>query len=224
MIDRIGRINHNTHMANRSWSTEALVLSLSSFGEIHREAILLTKDQGLVRAALFGGAKSRFRSLVSPFHTGTVWLYSNPVKNSTKITDFDVTAYRAGIRENLVRSWCASLAVEIVSRSQGIVDWVLVNSFLDGVAVSDEAECRRALLRFLWRLLVSAGVKPDMEECLRCGENKENEVLYYFPHEDGCLCSNCARPEDRHFRLSPDSCSYLFTVEHSPQRMRGRGQ
>jgi len=203
-------------MSNRSWSTEALVLSLSTFGEGHREAQLLTADRGIVRAAVFGGAKSKLRSLVSPYQSGTIWLYTDPVKKSVKITDFDVTSFREGIREDLVRTWCAALCAEIIAKTHGHADWRLVNGFLDGIAVSGEDECRRGLLRFLWRTLGSGGVAPDVSGCARCGQKGENEVLYYLPLEDACVCRDCARSEERRFPLSEAAVRYLMAIESLP--------
>jgi DNA repair protein RecO (recombination protein O) len=206
-------------MSNRSWNTGALVLSLSTFGEGNRDALLLTEDRGLVNAAVFGGAKSKLRSLVSPYQTGTVWIYADPVKKSAKITDFDVTAYRQGIRESLVRAWCAALCAELVTRSHGIADWRLVNGFLDGIAVSGDDECRRGLLRFIWRILGSAGICPDLSCCVRCGtcaangENGENAILYYSPYEEACVCPSCARAEERRFALSRAARAYLEAVD-----------
>ncbi|HNY16739.1 MAG TPA: DNA repair protein RecO C-terminal domain-containing protein [Treponemataceae bacterium] len=223
-------------MANRSWSTEALVLSLSAFGEGHREAHILTLDRGLIRAAVFGGAKSKLRALVSPFQTGTAWLYTDPVKKSTRITDFDVVAWRPGIREDLVRSWCASFCAEIVTRSHGVADWRLVNAFLDGIAVSGEDECRRGTLRFVWRTLEAAGLCPDLSVCARCGDGLfpeepfasqaaepagtapingqkgENEVVYYSPVDDALLCGRCAQAGERRFPLSAESLRYLRAI------------
>ncbi len=204
-------------MSQRSWTTEALVLSLTGFGEGHREAALLTPSHGIVRAAVFGGAKSRLKSLVSPWHTGTAWLYSDPVKKSAKITDFDVVSFRQGLRENLVRSWCASLCTEIVTRGQGTADWRLVNGFLDGIAVSDEDACRLALLRYLWRTIDEAGLSPDLSRCSRCGRplggaNGENAVSCYLPHEDALACGPCSREDERSFALSGGALRYLEAV------------
>ncbi len=213
-------------MANRSWSTQALVLSLSSFGEGHREALLLTEENGLLRAAVFGGAKSKLRAMVSPYQSGTIWLYSDPIKKSNKITDFDVLSYRQGIRENIVRTWSAALCTEIVTRSHGIAPWRLVNAFLDGISISGEDECRRGVLRFLWRLLLSAGINPDISFCTRCAspsgsEKDENRVLYYSPHEDACLCASCSRVEERRFPLSVEARNYLTAIENeSPSEVR----
>ena len=210
--------DHYTLMSSRSWSGNALVLSLVPFGEGHREALLLTEEKGLVRAAVFGGAKSKLRSLVSPWQTGTVWIYSDPVKKSSKITDFDVVSFRQGLREDLVRSWCASVCSEIITRSHGLADWRLVNAFLDGISVSDETGCRYALLRFLWRILIAAGIAPDVAYCCRCGEEA---VLYYAPHEEACLCGQCARYDERLFPLSGEAVTFLASIEFlSPSQAR----
>lgn len=210
-------------MAPRSWRTEALVISLSPFGEGHRSARILTPENGLLYAAVFGGSKSRLRGLVSPWQTGTAWLYTDPVKKTVKITDFDVHFWRQGIRENLVRSWCASLCTELITRSHGNTDWVLVNAFLDGIAVSDEDECRRGLLRFLWRVLLGAGLCPDCACCTRCGAgtNEESAVLYYSPYEDALVCAHCVRQEESRFPLSREARHYLDSiVQKRPSEVR----
>ncbi len=230
-------------MASRSWTGKALVVSLTTFGEGHREALLLTEERGLVRAAVFGGAKSKLKSLVSPWHSGNVWIYTDPVKKTSKITDFEVLSYRPGLRENLTRSWCASVCAEIVARSHGSADWRLVNGFLEGIAVSDETECRYALLRFFWRLLVSSGVAPDLSYCPRCsrayegenelgfraergpegGQNEPNEILYYSPLDEAFLCESCARVDERRFPLSESSARWLTAVaERRPSQSRSQ--
>ena len=144
-------------------------MSLSAFGEANREAAVLTEERGLVRAAVFGGPKSRLRAAASPYHFGRMWFYTDPVKKTTKVTDFDVQKWREGIRESLVKTWCAALCAEVVLRSQGITDWRLVNGFLDGINLSADNACEPALIRFLWRVIAAAGLRVDVEACARCG-------------------------------------------------------
>ena len=148
------------------------MLSVSSFSSDHRNvSLLVPQEHGctIVPATLFGGARSKLRGMVSTYQSGQVWLYSNPIKNSNKITDFSVSAYRMELRESLARSWCAAVCSEITIKTCGTVNWQLVNAFLDGLCVSDDAGCERGLLRFLWRLLRTAGVAPDIFHCGTCG-------------------------------------------------------
>lgn len=120
-------------MSCRSWSSEALILSVKDFGEGHRNAVLLLPGEEhcsrILEAAVFGGPKSKMRGLVVPYQSGTVWLYSNPIKNSNKITDFKVTEYRIGLRDNLTRLWCAAFASELAVKLKGNIDWEILNFF-----------------------------------------------------------------------------------------------
>ncbi|UTC66936.1 MULTISPECIES: DNA repair protein RecO [unclassified Treponema] len=232
-------------MANRSWSSEALVLSLKTFGEGHRNALLLLPDTEhsckLIDAAVFGGPKSKLRSMVIPYHTGEVWIYSNPIKNSNKISDFKVSDYRIGLSDNLTRIWCAAFAAELAVKLKGNIDWQIINSFLTGLAVSSENECRKALLRFLWRVISLSGLAPDMEHCCRCGvrtsgaESKTDALTtnaedfsysvknsFFVPHEDSCVCEVCLDKHEPAFPLSGESLLYLFAVQNLiPKISRG---
>ncbi|MBO8449926.1 MAG: DNA repair protein RecO [Spirochaetes bacterium] len=204
-------------MASRSWTSPAVVLQLASFGENHREASVFTPDKGLVKAAVFGGAKSRMRAAVNPFHAGQMWFYTDPVKKSTKITDFDVKKWRENIRGSLLKTWCASLCAEIVIRSKGAGDWNLVNGFLDGIHQTDERACRPAVLRFLWRMLSAAGFRVDIAHCARCGgqfsSGEDGRTVWYVPREDGCLCRACTAAAEKQFPLSAESRFYLQAAE-----------
>ena len=203
----------------RTWSSPALVLRLSGFGEANREAAVLTEERGLIRAAVFGGPKSRLRAAVSPYHSGRMWFYTDPVKKTTKVTDFDVQKWREGLRESLVKTWCASLCAEVVLRSQGIADWRLVNGFLDGVNLSSEEACEPALARFLWRIIFGAGLRVDIENCARCGKAAGGgDTLWYIPAEDGCACGECASQSERAFELSAEARFYLIAAERADMK------
>ena len=79
------------------------MLSVSSFSSDHRNvSLLVPQEHGciIVPATLFGGARSKLRGMVAAYQSGQVWLYSNPIKNSNKITDFSVSAYRMELRES----------------------------------------------------------------------------------------------------------------------------
>ncbi len=205
-------------MASRSWSSPALVLSLSAFGEANREASVLTEDRGLIKAAVFGGPKSRLRAAAAPYHSGRMWFYSDPVKKTTKITDFDVQNWREGIRESLAKTWSASLCAEVVLRSHGSASWRLVNGFLDGINLSDESACEPALIRFLWRVIAAAGLRVDIETCARCGKVADGGMLWYIPVEDGCACEECTAQAEMTFPLSAESRFYLAAAESANMR------
>ncbi len=221
-------------MAKRTWESDCLVLSLKTFGEGHRTAtLLLPEDETgckIEHATLYGGPKSKLRGLVVPYQSGRVWLYSNPIKNSTKISDFKVSEYRSGIRENITRIWCASLAAELAIKLEGNIDWDIINYFLTGISRSDENQCRLALIRFLWRLIIFSGLAPDIKACSYCEEEIEaletelpkcGKDYFYQAIENTLLCSTCIQKSNSAFKLSEEALLYLYAIQYlSPKVSR----
>ena len=187
---------------NRSSSSDAIVLSLRPLGENNSSVTLLTPEAGIVYAVLYGGPKSRLRSLVSQWNSGKVWLYENPEKNQIKISDFEVTNYHASFSQNLFKSYAASLAAELAikTRCAGSSEQChrLVSGFLDGMELCDEEQSRLGLMRFLWRYLELLGIQPLTHVCSNCGKNfldsqfAPEAVSYYNSMENSFICPDCA--------------------------------
>ena len=95
---------------NRNSETEATVLALKQIGEQNRLVTLFTPKDGVITAVLYGGPKSKLRAMVSPYHRGRIWLYTDTVRKSCKISDFDVQNFRPGIRERNDTSWICGCA------------------------------------------------------------------------------------------------------------------
>ena len=148
-----------------SYYTKAIVLNLKETGENNNSVTLLTPDKGVIYATLYGGPKSKLRSLVAQWHSGTVWLYDNPEKKQTKISDFEVANYHTTFGQNLFKMYAASLAAELAikTRCAGSNEQchTLLQGFFDGMELCDEEQSRLGLIRFLWRYLELMGVQPD---------------------------------------------------------------
>ncbi|MCQ2596828.1 MAG: recombination protein O N-terminal domain-containing protein [Treponema sp.] len=167
--DRVNKLNRN-------YQTEAVVLSISSLGENNSLVTLLTKDRGIVKACLYGGPKSKLKSLCAQWNAGNIWIYETPEKNQNKISDFEVKKYHGTFGENLFKSYAALLAAELVIKTEcaGGGDnipncWTLLNGFFDGLELSNEEQGKTGLIRFLWRFIHLSGLMPDTEECEICG-------------------------------------------------------
>ncbi len=222
---------------NRNTSLEALVLSTKPMGEHNRLATILTPDRGILTAVVYGGRKGKLRSMVSPYHTGTMWLYIDSVKQSIKVTDFDPKKYRSEIRNNLYKTYAASLAAELVIKTHGfathVVDvnhfedtselFIMINGFLDGLDLSNESQSRLGTLRFLWRYLAHLGVQSDVSRCMHCGENM---VSWYSVGDHSFLCEDCSHSTHKqsqtgNFYISAESGAYLQAImELNPKEVR----
>ncbi len=186
---------------NRSSSSNAIILSLRPLGENNSSVTLLTPESGIVYAVLYGGPKSRLRSLVAQWNSGKVWLYENPEKNQIKISDFEVLNYHTSFSENLFKSYAASLAAELAikSRCAGSAGqcYRLLSGFFDGMELCDEEQSRLGLIRFLWRYLELLGIQPLSHACSSCGKTfldtkfAPDAVSYYNSMENSFICPDC---------------------------------
>lgn len=208
---------------NRSSSTSALVLNLKPLGENNSSVTLLTPDQGIVYATLYGGPKSKLRSLVAQWHSGKIWLYENPDKKQIKISDMDVANYHSSFGQNLFKMFAASLAAELAikTRCAGSNEqcFNLISGFFDGMELCDEEQSRLGLLRFLWRYLELMGVQPDAVHCGECGKSfldsafTPDSISYYNSIENSFICkSEEADSEPYCFPLKSDAVKYLAAI------------
>jgi DNA repair protein RecO (recombination protein O) len=194
----------------RSFTYSALVLRVRSSGESNREAWFLTAEEGLIRATVFGGPKSRLRAYIAPYHRGKLWIYQDPAKDSRKVTDFDVLSWRPGIRERYERSAAAAAAAETILASHGGGGgWQealsLADAALDALDGADEGACKTILIRFLWNWADLLGIRPDLNRCASCAcEAPEDGVLWYVRREAALLCPSCLFPRGRGGAAAPD--------------------
>lgn len=201
-------------MATRTSSVYALILRAKDGPSGDRIVTLLSAEEGLVDAFAFGGAKSKLRSLASPWHEGRAWLYRDPGKGLTKLTDFDVELDHASIRSALPALGAASLASELAIATEGFGgDWAgglaLCRSLLsaldeavarDGAATGDEARMRAAadgaLAGFCLRAAAMAGLLPDPADCSLCaGQSPADGLCWYSRRAGAFVCGRCAAAE-----------------------------
>ena len=189
-------------------------------------------------AVLYGGRKSRLRSLVSPWNAGTAYLSHTRDGAALKLSDFDVHKYHLTFRENLLKNYASALAAELVVKTGGggasKQCWPLFNGFIDGMELCrSQEECRAALIRFLWRFLNLLGLQPDILACPWCGRqfwtgNSENsgiqyqsvcKTAVYNPVDNNFVCPDCRPPEAPNTAsasLSLESMHYLAAVSALP--------
>ena len=215
---------------NRNSETEATVLALKQVGEQNRLVTLFVPKDGVITAMLYGGPKSKLRAMVSPYHRGRIWLYTDTVRNSCKISDFDVQNFRPGIRESLFKTWAASLCAELVIKTyaRGESTYKLVQGFLDGLDIAQEQQAKLGLLRFLWRYQCELGLQYNTATCIQCGALlsgfKPEERAVPLQSGGGFLCPDCYRAaKDTALinSVSIEGILYLQAIENaSPQEVR----
>lgn len=203
----------------RTVTYSALVLRVRAAGESNREAWFFTAEEGILRATLYGGPKSRLRAHVAPFHRGILWIYHDPVRDTRKVTDFDVLSWRPGIRETYNRTMAAfSLAETVLASHGGGGDWIealsLIDETLDALETANEGTDSRLVIHFLWNWAKLLGIRPPLDHCSSCAcEAGADEVLWYSPRSGGLLCASCGENQGDLVSLDPGGRRWLRTVE-----------
>jgi DNA repair protein RecO (recombination protein O) len=106
---------------------------------------------------------------VAPYHRGKLWIYLDPVRDSRKITDFDVQSWKPGIRESYERSAAAAAIAEtILAGYGGGGSWEevlgLADASLGALETADSGACERAFIYFLWNWAEILGIRPNLNE------------------------------------------------------------
>jgi DNA repair protein RecO (recombination protein O) len=210
-------------MSGRSFTYNALILRVRQSGESNREAFFLTAEEGIIRAMVFGGPKSKLRAYVSPFHSGTLWIYHDPVKDSRKVTDFDVTAWRPGIREVYERTMAAGAITEtILAGHGGSGNWQealnLASESLEAVSNAAEKDIMLPFLHFLWNWADILGIQPNLNNCGVCESPlAQNEHVTYSAYDGNMLCARCGNLHHQnnnpsYIPLSPGARRWLIVT------------
>ncbi len=205
----------------RSYYTNALILNLKPAGENNSTVTLLTPDKGVIYATLYGGPKSKLRSLVALWHSGKIWLYENAEKKQTKISDMEVSNYHASFGQNLFKQYAASLAAELAikTRCAGSPEecFKIVCGFLDGMELCDEEQSRLGLIRFLWRFLELMGVRPDTS----ASRAFATETVSYYNIIENCFTWERDEQSTHLIPIKNEAVQYLAAVsELTPSQVR----
>ena len=211
---------------SRTFICRALVLKTALFGESNREAWFLTASEGILRAVVYGGPKSRLRSHVSPFHSGTLYYYLDPVRDSRRVNDFDVASWRPGLRELYERAMAAAAMADTVLASHGGGgNWEgalsLVETGLEALAEAAGGTVSRIFTQFLWNWAGFLGLRPDLEGGgdRPCGAPPDE--LVWFDRLEGEF-SRASGPGDRFLPLNPGARRWLLAAQNVEPARLGR--
>lgn len=218
----------------RTFTYKALVINVKPIGENNSSITLLTEEKGIIHAVLYGGPKSKMKSLVALWNFGNIWLYENPEKNQIKITDFEVLKYHQTFGESLYKNFAASLVCELALKTHCAGSnsqcFKLVNGFFDGMEICDDNQSKVGLMRFLWRFVELLGIQPQTLECSFCGcsffdiSAGMNTLTFYNCRENAFICADCyasTQNKNDFLPLNTNALIYLNAVTSlSPSQVR----
>jgi DNA repair protein RecO (recombination protein O) len=198
--------------------TEAIVLRSIRYGEADRILHMYTPGYGRLGAIAKGArrSRSRFGARLEPFmqvktmlHPGRGDLYT--------VTAVDTVEARPGLRQSAMALDAAARACDAVSRLFETGDphpevYTLLANELSLLArrpaVTEPPVATAAIaanaLAFRLKLLLAAGVVPQLGSCATCGEREH--LTAFSAAAGGVVCSSC---ESAAFPLGKDAYEFL---------------
>ena len=195
---------------DRNIQTQAVVLSVRKYGDLHKAVTLLSPDLGIVDAIIFGGRKGRKTALAPLFSVSTVQIYHNPVKKEYSITEGVSSFVPQAITEDLACTYTASFFCEIISRTPTDEPMQTFSLLRDALAAleADPASRKRITAAFIWKLMQLSGTAPDLEFCPVCDKKyADDEVLFFSAPLNAPCCKSCSDSE--YLVMMPGSRRYL---------------
>jgi DNA repair protein RecO (recombination protein O) len=190
--------------------TEAIVLRSIRYGEADRILHLYTPAYGRLSAIAKGArrARSRFGARLEPFFYVRAVLHQGRGELLT-VTSVDTVATHGGLRDHAATLDAAARACDAVTRLFETSDphpevfELLVNEL--ALLHRDVAHARPANgLAFRLKLLLAAGIVPQLAACAMCGETEH--LSGFSGAAGGVVCTAC---EAGSFSLGEDAYRFL---------------
>ncbi|MEI6401590.1 MAG: DNA repair protein RecO [Actinomycetota bacterium] len=178
-------------MANPLYRDTGVVLRTYKLGEADRIVVILTEGHGKVRAVAKGVRKttSKFGARLEPMSHVKLLLYQG--------RELDIVSQAESV-ESL-----APLVADLDHMSSGLamleaVDQIalerepaphLYRMLVGALRTVAERPSALVVAAFYWKLLAQEGVRPELDACVRCGE--EAALVAFDVNEGGVLCRAC---------------------------------
>ncbi|HTW11343.1 MAG TPA: DNA repair protein RecO [Solirubrobacteraceae bacterium] len=199
-----------------SLKTEAIVLRSIRYGEADRILHLYTPHKGRIGAIAKGArrAKSRFGARLEPFMQINAVLHEGRGDLFT-VTGVDTVDARPGLRESAGALDAAARACDAVARLFETDDphpevyALLANelTLLASAGTHPGAVRPENAVAFRLKLLLAAGIVPQLGSCANCGEREH--LTGFSAAAGGVVCSSC---ESAAFPLGEEAYQFLVAA------------
>jgi DNA repair protein RecO (recombination protein O) len=197
--------------------TEAIVLRSIRYGEADRILHLYTPGYGRIGAIAKGArrSRSRFGARLEPFFRISMVLHEGRGDLYT-VTGVDTVDAHANLRESAAALDAAARACDAVARlfetdePHPEVFALLANQLKLLAGGSDAARPEKALA-FRLKLLLAAGIVPQLGSCASCGEREH--LTGFSAAAGGVVCSSC---ESASFPLGEEAYQFMVAALGRP--------
>ena len=178
-------------MANPLYRDTAVVLRTYKLGEADRIVVLLTEHHGKVRAVAKGVRKtmSKFGARLEPLSHVKLLLYQGrELDIVSQDESVETLAPLVGDLDHLTNGLAIVEAVDQLTRDREPVPHIY-RMLVGALRTVAERSGPLVVPAFYWKLLASEGVRPELDECVRCGAPEP--LVAFDVLEGGVLCRSC---------------------------------
>ena len=181
--------------------TKGIILNTQPFKESSLIASILTNKFGKIKVLAKGvrRPKSKICGALEPFSLDDIIFYKRESKEIYNLSDAEIIQSYEKIRCNLEKVNAAMVLCEFFNKTLPSEEYDehsfgLLFNFLEELENAEESTIRSLTFRYLIKVLVGAGVRPHLENCVRCQQEiKWGDKKFDFSISAGGLVC------DKHF-------------------------
>ena len=202
----------------RSYRTQAIILGHKDYDEADRILRVFTFTKGKITAIAKGVRRIRSRKAghLEPFTRVTLLLAKG--RNMDIVTQAETVDNYPGLRTDLARIGYASYVVEILDRftyeeGQNIAIFRLLANTLK--RLEDHPNPTTVVHYYELRLLDLVGFRPQLFECVDCGNPIQAVDQFFSPLAGGIACPQCGRNRPEAWPIGVDTLRYFRHLQRS---------
>lgn len=211
----------------RSIRVSAVILRHNNYGEADRLLWLFTRERGKLRAIAKGVRKMRSRKAghLEPFIHASLQLAAG--RDLWIVTQAETVDAFLPIRENLELTAYALYVLELLDRftyEEGEYP-ALFQLLLDTLKRIKQSEDVFLAVRYYeLRILDLVGFRPQLFNCVECGETIQAEDQFFSAEKGGVLCPKCGVASSNSRRVSLETLKYLRHFQRSTYKEAKRAR
>ena len=199
--------------------TRAIILVTRPFKESSLFCSLLTQRFGKIKVLAKGvrRPKSRLCGALEPFTLSEIIFYKRESKEVYNLSTAEVIECFEETRKSPQKVKAAQVICEFFDKTLPMEEvderiFMFFLSFLKNLDEAPESEARILALSYLWRALASAGVKPHLENCVRCHKpiNFASKKIDFSIGAGGLVCEK--HFDDTVIFLNPETVNTLRAI------------
>lgn len=178
-------------MASHLYRDTAVVLRTYKLGEADRIVVLLTEEHGKIRAVAKGVRKttSKFGARLEPMsHVRLLLSQGRELDIVSQAESVETLAPMLQDLDHLTAGIAVLEAADQMALDREPVPH-LYRMVVGALRTIGERSGPLVVPAFYWKLLAAEGVRPELDMCVRCGEDLP--IVAFDMEHGGVLCRNC---------------------------------